>query len=215
MKERPQIIGARESNDCDNSRADSKPSVLAPYHFAFHRHICRVKSIPKENRSLQITACGSGRVRSVCIPPTAVFTRRGFRTKSRLCEGYISVFKQNDADHCQPLAEVPSALGARTAGYFGKIGKKGFDRLYVAVPARAKRGAEVWIYTSKSDRTTVRQIVQRAFAQIPCPGMPGFLARRPPVGFPSPTCASQRPLKIIDLGRAMNQFTAEWDAQSV
>jgi len=62
-------------------------------------------------------------------------------------EGYISVFKQNDADHYQLLAKVPSAVGARTAGYFGKIGKKSFDRLYVAVPARAKRGAEVWIYT--------------------------------------------------------------------
>ena len=62
-------------------------------------------------------------------------------------EGYISVFKQNDQDHYQLLAKVPSALGARTAGYYGKIGKKGFDRLYVAVPARAKRGAEVWIYT--------------------------------------------------------------------
>lgn len=62
-------------------------------------------------------------------------------------EGYISVFKQNDPDHYQFLAKVPTALGARTAGYVGKVGKKGFDRLYVAVPARAKRGAEVWIYT--------------------------------------------------------------------
>jgi DNA-binding beta-propeller fold protein YncE len=62
-------------------------------------------------------------------------------------EGYISVFKQNDPDHYQLLAKVPTALGARTAGYFGKLGKKGFDRLYVAVPARSKRGAEVWIYT--------------------------------------------------------------------
>jgi DNA-binding beta-propeller fold protein YncE len=62
-------------------------------------------------------------------------------------EGYISVFQQNDPDRYQLLAKVPSALGARTAGYFGKVGKKGFDRLYVAVPARAQRGAEVWIYT--------------------------------------------------------------------
>lgn len=62
-------------------------------------------------------------------------------------EGYISVFKQNDRDHYQLLTKIPSALGARTAGYYGKIGKKAFDRLYVAVPARAKRGAEVWIYT--------------------------------------------------------------------
>jgi hypothetical protein len=62
-------------------------------------------------------------------------------------EGYINVFEQKDADHYQPLAKIPSALGARTAGYSGKVGKKGFDRLYVAVPARANHGAEVLIYT--------------------------------------------------------------------
>ena len=61
-------------------------------------------------------------------------------------EGYISVFQQEDADHYKLLAKVPSALGARTAGYFGK-GRKGFDRFYLAVPARADHGAEVWIYT--------------------------------------------------------------------
>jgi len=62
-------------------------------------------------------------------------------------EGYISVFKESDPDHYQFLAKVPSSLGGRTAGYFGRIGKKGFDRLYVAVPARAERSAEVLIYT--------------------------------------------------------------------
>lgn len=62
-------------------------------------------------------------------------------------EGYISVFQQRDGDHYEPLARVPSSLGARTSGYFGKLGKKDFDRLYVAVPARANHGAEVWIYT--------------------------------------------------------------------
>ena len=61
-------------------------------------------------------------------------------------EGFISVFQQSDADHYQLLSEIPSALGARTAGYFGK-GRKGSDRFYLAVPARAGRGAEVWIYT--------------------------------------------------------------------
>jgi hypothetical protein len=52
-----------------------------------------------------------------------------------------------DIDHYQPPAKAPSSLGARTAGYSGKVGKKGFDRLYLAVPARANHGAEVWIYT--------------------------------------------------------------------
>jgi hypothetical protein len=43
-----------------------------------------------------------------------------------------------------PKFRPPS--GARTAGYFGK-GRKRFDHFYLAVPARAERGAEVWIYT--------------------------------------------------------------------
>ena len=62
-------------------------------------------------------------------------------------EGYISIFQQKDADSYAPLAKVPSSLGARTAGYFGRMGKNAFDRLYVAVPARANHGAEVRIYT--------------------------------------------------------------------
>jgi len=63
-------------------------------------------------------------------------------------EGYISVFQQTDPDHYQILAKVPSTLGARTAGYFGK-GRKGFDRFFLGVPARADHGAEIWIYTAQ------------------------------------------------------------------
>ncbi len=61
-------------------------------------------------------------------------------------EGYISVFQQQDADHYELLAKVSSAVGARTAGYFGK-GRKGFEVFFLAVPARADHGAEVLIYT--------------------------------------------------------------------
>jgi YVTN family beta-propeller protein len=61
-------------------------------------------------------------------------------------EGYISVFQQKNPDDYELLAKVPSTLGARTAGYFGK-GRKGFDRFFLAVPARADHGAEMWIYT--------------------------------------------------------------------
>ena len=61
-------------------------------------------------------------------------------------EGYISVFQQNDPDHYELLAKIPTSVGARTAGYVGK-GRKGFDRFYVAAPARAERAAEVLIYT--------------------------------------------------------------------
>jgi DNA-binding beta-propeller fold protein YncE len=61
-------------------------------------------------------------------------------------EGYISVFQQKDASHYELMAKVPSAVGARTAGYFGR-GHKGFDLFYVAVPARTEAGAELLIYT--------------------------------------------------------------------
>jgi len=61
-------------------------------------------------------------------------------------EGLIDVFQQKDANHYERLARIPSAVGARTGGYFGK-GRKGFEVVYVAVPARADHGAEVLVYT--------------------------------------------------------------------
>lgn len=65
-------------------------------------------------------------------------------------QGFISVFEQSDADHYRLLAEIPSALGARTAGYASRIGKKGRGRFYLAVPARSgHNGAEVWIFQAQ------------------------------------------------------------------
>jgi DNA-binding beta-propeller fold protein YncE len=61
-------------------------------------------------------------------------------------EGSIDVFQEAGSDHYQHLARIPSALGARTAGYFGK-GHKGFEIFYVAVPARADAGAQVLMYS--------------------------------------------------------------------
>jgi DNA-binding beta-propeller fold protein YncE len=61
-------------------------------------------------------------------------------------EGFVYAFQQKNPDQYQLLAKIPTALGARTAGYFGK-GKKNFDRFFLAVPARADHGAEIWIYT--------------------------------------------------------------------
>ncbi|MGB8459403.1 MAG: hypothetical protein WCE50_16885, partial [Candidatus Acidiferrum sp.] len=61
-------------------------------------------------------------------------------------EGFIYAFQQKDPDHYQLITKIPTALGARTAGYFGK-GKKSFDRFFLAVPARSGQGAEIWIYT--------------------------------------------------------------------
>ena len=53
--------------------------------------------------------------------------------------------------------KCPRLLGARTAGYFGK-GKKGFERFFLAVPARADHGAEMWIYTVQGLRSAKRAI---------------------------------------------------------
>jgi hypothetical protein len=72
-------------------------------------------------------------------PPENAFTFSGG-------EGYISVFQQKDPDHYELVDRIPSALGARRAGYVGK-GRKGFEIFYVAVPARAEVGAEVLIFT--------------------------------------------------------------------
>jgi YVTN family beta-propeller protein len=61
-------------------------------------------------------------------------------------EGFIFVFQMVDPDHYKLLAKVATALGAGTAGYYGRQGK-GFDRFYLAVPARGAELAEVRIYT--------------------------------------------------------------------
>jgi DNA-binding beta-propeller fold protein YncE len=61
-------------------------------------------------------------------------------------QGFIDVFQMKDPDRYQLLTRVPTAIGARTAGYFGKQGK-GFDRFFLAAPARGGQSAEVRIYT--------------------------------------------------------------------
>jgi hypothetical protein len=61
-------------------------------------------------------------------------------------QGFIYAFQMSDPDHYKLLAKIPTAIGARTAGYYGKQGK-GFDRFYLAVPARGAQSAEVRIYT--------------------------------------------------------------------
>lgn len=61
-------------------------------------------------------------------------------------EGFIHVFQMSGADRFRLLRKVPGAIGAGTAGYFGKQGK-GFDRFFLAVPARGNEPAEMRIYT--------------------------------------------------------------------
>ncbi len=60
-------------------------------------------------------------------------------------QGFIYVYQMKDPDHYQLLAKVPSALGAATAGYWGRQAK-GFDRFYLAVPAHGAEPAEMRIY---------------------------------------------------------------------
>lgn len=62
-------------------------------------------------------------------------------------EGLIFVYQQIDADHYTLLAKVPSEIGGRTSAYFGQVGKH--NSLYLAVPGRSNRGAELWAYETR------------------------------------------------------------------
>jgi DNA-binding beta-propeller fold protein YncE len=64
-------------------------------------------------------------------------------------QGYVSVFQQSGPDQYQLLARIPTALGARTAGFAAKIGKKASNRFFLGVPARSNSDAEVWIYQAQ------------------------------------------------------------------
>jgi DNA-binding beta-propeller fold protein YncE len=61
-------------------------------------------------------------------------------------QGFIYVFQMTDPNHYRLLDKIPTSIGAKTAGYYGKQGKC-FDRFYLAVPARGGQSAEVRIYT--------------------------------------------------------------------
>ena len=62
-------------------------------------------------------------------------------------QGFIDVFQEKDPDHYKRIAQIPTVLGARTAGYFGKLSKKGIDRFYLAVPASGDHASEVRTYS--------------------------------------------------------------------
>jgi DNA-binding beta-propeller fold protein YncE len=59
-------------------------------------------------------------------------------------EGFISVFQQNDPEHYELVANVPSTIGAKTGYFFAKR-----DRLYVGVPAKGNEPAAVWTYEAE------------------------------------------------------------------
>jgi DNA-binding beta-propeller fold protein YncE len=62
-------------------------------------------------------------------------------------EGYVFVYQQIDPDKYQRIAKIPTAIGARTSVYTGQVGKH--NSFYLAVPARADRGAELWVYETR------------------------------------------------------------------
>jgi DNA-binding beta-propeller fold protein YncE len=62
-------------------------------------------------------------------------------------EGFIFVYQQIDPDRYERIAKIPTAIGARTSTYTGQVGKH--NSFYLAVPARANRGAELWVYETR------------------------------------------------------------------
>jgi len=60
--------------------------------------------------------------------------------------GQISVVQQRDPDHYELIANIPSSIGARTGYYYST---PDWDRIYVAVPAHAGQGAELWVYETQ------------------------------------------------------------------
>jgi DNA-binding beta-propeller fold protein YncE len=59
-------------------------------------------------------------------------------------EGVISVFQQNDPDHYELVANVPSSVGIRTGYFFARR-----DRFYVGVPAKGSEPAQVWTFEAE------------------------------------------------------------------
>jgi hypothetical protein len=62
-------------------------------------------------------------------------------------EGFIFLYQQIDADRYQRFAKIPAAIGARTVAYIGQVGKH--NSFHLAVPARANRGAELWVHETR------------------------------------------------------------------
>src|ERR1700733_7204481 len=63
-------------------------------------------------------------------------------------EGFIFAFQMADPNHYELLDKIPTAIGAKTAGYYGKQGK-GFDRFYLAVPSRGGQSAGQNLYSAR------------------------------------------------------------------
>jgi hypothetical protein len=62
-------------------------------------------------------------------------------------EGFIFVYQQIDPARYERIAKIPTTIGARTSAYTGQVGKH--NSFYLAVPARANRDAELWVYETR------------------------------------------------------------------
>ena len=51
-----------------------------------------------------------------------------------LPSGVVFVYQQKDPDHYERMIRIPTVVGARTAGYTPKVGKKGLDRIFLLLP---------------------------------------------------------------------------------
>ena len=59
-------------------------------------------------------------------------------------QGFVDVLRQQDSDHYDRIARLPTAPGARTGLFVPEWGK-----LFVAVPHRGEQRAEVLVYTAR------------------------------------------------------------------
>ncbi|MGH9356774.1 MAG: YncE family protein [Terriglobia bacterium] len=62
-------------------------------------------------------------------------------------EGFIFAYQQIDPNRYERIAKILTAIGARTSTYYGLIAKH--NSLYLAVPGRANRSAELWFYETR------------------------------------------------------------------
>src|ERR1700756_5522991 len=59
-------------------------------------------------------------------------------------EGIITVIQQQDPDHYELIANVPTTVGVRTGFWYTKR-----DRFYVGVPAKGNEPAQVWTFEAE------------------------------------------------------------------
>ncbi len=57
-------------------------------------------------------------------------------------EGFIDVYKQQDADHYNLLSKISTSTGARTSLFVPEL-----KQLYLAVPQHDTKDAEIWVYS--------------------------------------------------------------------